>query len=73
MALEAELRLLKGRAEEIAALSDVYEDVVKSKPKTVEGLESTKLEAKFARDELLRMSLEIKSLVSRLEERESMR
>jgi hypothetical protein len=73
MAFENEYRSLKRKVEEIAALTDLYDEIVSSNPKGVTDIEAARLEAKFAREELLRLSLEVKELITRLETREAVK
>ena len=58
---------------EIAALDELYEELLKSRPEDEKELTSKLDEAKFARDRLLRLSLHVKHLLARAESAETLR
>jgi hypothetical protein len=58
---------------EIAALGELYKDIVDSKPADEKELELRKDEAKFARDRILKLSLHAKNLLGTIESQEPLK
>lgn len=58
---------------EIAALDDLYDDLVRSEPANRHELEIKKDEAVFARERMLKLSLHVKNLLASLESRETIK
>ncbi len=58
---------------EMAALDELYTELLSSKPADEKELGIKKDEAKFARDRILKLSLHVKNLVADLESHETLK
>ncbi|MBW2964051.1 hypothetical protein KY363_01200 [Candidatus Woesearchaeota archaeon] len=58
---------------EIAALDDLYDDLVRSQPENRHELEIKRDEARFARERMLKLSLHVKNLLASLESKETIK
>ncbi len=58
---------------EIAALDELYGDIVHSTPASKQELETKKEEAKFAKERMLKLSLHAKNLLASIEASERLR
>jgi hypothetical protein len=58
---------------EIASLDELYNDLVTAKPKDEKELAIKKEEAKFARERILKLSLHVKNLLTKLESHEALK
>ncbi|MFC1753045.1 hypothetical protein ACFL96_06580 [Thermoproteota archaeon] len=72
MRLEEELNIIKQSMIKIASLSEIYDELISSRPKKGEA-EQKRIEAEYARDQILKLSIHVKHLLQDLERKEVVR
>ena len=60
-----EISLIKQSVQEITALDEIYSDIISSKINNSSELELKQEEAKFARNRILKLSLNLKNIIEK--------
>ena len=72
MKLDEELNIIRQSMVKISSLSDIYSDLVESRPKKEEA-EQKRIEAEYARDQVLKLSLHVKHILQDVERKEKIK
>jgi len=68
MSIETDLQVLKQSMLQIVSLSEIYDDIVKDGKKAPD--DQKRLEAEYARDQILKLSVHVRHLLLEIERRE---
>jgi len=72
MRFDEEMSIIRQSMIKIASLSDIYDELINSRPKPGEA-EQRRIEAEYARDQILKLSMHVKHILSKMEQQEAVK